>query len=196
MRPRTGTAVVEFDDALRRLTERTDPVPAWLGVMFALLVAGQLMVPASSRSGEVLAVLSWASWGVFALDFAVKLWLAPAKLHFLRTHWLPLLGLLLPTLRFLSFLRLLRLGRALPVARVLTSSSRAARSSGPLFRSRLGYLAGLASIATLVVGELAYLGEGGPGGTLPTFPSALPWRRPAWWRSPRPRTRRRSRASS
>jgi len=54
-----------------------------------------------------------AIWAVFVADFALKLWLAPRKLRFLRSHWLQLLGLLAPTLRLLSFLRLARLGRVL-----------------------------------------------------------------------------------
>ncbi len=64
-----------------------------------------------------------AIWAVFVADFALKLWLAPRKLRFLRSHWLQLLGLLAPTLRLLSFLRLARLGRVLSAARVLSASS-------------------------------------------------------------------------
>lgn len=170
-----GDADDELEERLRRLRERTDPFLTWLGLVFAVLVAAQFSVPATSTSGRVLTVVSWVIWAVFAVDFAVQLWLAPRKRTFLRRNWLSLLGLLLPTLRFFSFLRLLRLGRALPVARALTSTTRAARTSGRVFRGRLGYLLGLASIATLVVAELGYLSESGPGGTLPTFGAALLW---------------------
>lgn len=109
------------------------------------------------------------------LDFTAKLWLAPRKARFLRTHWISLLGLLVPTLRIFSFLRLARLGRALPAVRAVTTSTRAARSGTRLFRSCLSYLAGLTSIGTLTLAELAYLAESRPHGTLPTFWSALIW---------------------
>lgn len=173
--PPRGCDVEEFDDWLRQFTERTDPGLAWLGVVFALVAVAQLITPASDRAGQALNWVSWLIWAVFLLDFTAKLWLAPRKTRFLRTHWISLLGLLVPTLRIFSFLRLARLGRALPAVRALTTSTRAARSGTRLFRSRLSYLAGLTSIGTLTLAELAYLAESGPHGTLPTFWSALIW---------------------
>ncbi len=53
------------------------------------------------------------------LEFVANLWLAPRRLRFLRRHWLQAAAVVLPTLRLFRFLRLLRLGRALPAARVV-----------------------------------------------------------------------------
>lgn len=173
--PPRGCDEREFDDWVRRLTERTDPVMTWLGVVFALLVAAQFAMPTRSTMGTALSWAIWVIWGVFVVDFLLKFTVAPSKLGFLRTHWLTVLGLVLPAFRFLSFLRLLRLGRALPAARAFTTSSRLARNTGRLFRSRVGYLAGLTTIAILLIGEVGYVFENGPGGALPTFGSALLW---------------------
>jgi len=112
-----------FSAWLEQFTERTDPILSWLGVVFALLVAAQLGLPARHATARILSDVITAIWAVFVADFALKLWLAPRKLRFLRSHWLQLLGLLAPTLRLLSFLRLARLGRVLSAARVLSASS-------------------------------------------------------------------------
>jgi voltage-gated potassium channel len=164
-----------FDAWLAAAAERTDPVMAWLGVLFALLVGFQLVAHVRPPVGRALDLAGWLIWAVFVADFAVKLFLAPDRRRFLRRHWLQLLGLLLPTLRLLSFLRLLRLGRALPAARVLTTSYRSAGTARRLLRSRLSYLAGLATVLTIALAELAYLFEHPPGGTIPTFTDALVW---------------------
>jgi len=121
----------QFDAWLVEFTERTDPFLSWLGVVFALLVAAQLGLQTDRATGRVLGQAVQLVWVVFVADFAVKLWLAPHKLRFLRAHWLQLLGLLAPPLRLLSFLRLARLGRVLPVARVLASSYRPAPGVNP-----------------------------------------------------------------
>src|SRR5689334_21617382 len=94
----------EFEGWLVRITERTDPMMAWLGVLFALLVGFQLAVRVKPPMGRALDVAGWLIWAVFVVDFAVKLLLAPSKTLFVRRHWLQLLGLLLPTLRLFSFL--------------------------------------------------------------------------------------------
>ncbi|MGN6523370.1 MAG: hypothetical protein ACTHMZ_09280 [Actinomycetes bacterium] len=148
---------------------------AWLGVVFALLVGFQLVAQVKPVTGTVLNGIGWAIWGVFVLDFVAKLWLAPDRSVFLRRHWFQVLGLLLPTLRLFSFLRLLRLGRALPAARVLTTSYRSAGTARRLLGSRLAYLGGLAVVATIGLAELIYLFEHRDGGVIPTFVDALIW---------------------
>ncbi len=99
-----------------QFTEGTDPLLSWLGVVFALLVGAQLRLPTGSGRSAVLNEASTLTGAVFVADFGLKCWLAPRNLRFPRAHWLQLLGLLAPTLRLLSFLRLARQGRALPVA--------------------------------------------------------------------------------
>jgi len=164
-----------FSAWLEQFTERTDPILSWRGVVFALLVAAQLGLPARHATARILSDAITAIWAVFVAYSALKLWLAPRKLRFLRSHWLQLLGLLAPTLRLLSFLRLARLGRVLPAARVLSASYRTVGTAGQLVRSRVAYLAGLSSIAIVVVGELGYLFDGGPDRDLPTLQAALLW---------------------
>lgn len=166
----------EFDDWLRRATERADPAMAWLGILFALLVGYEIAVDLTPAAADTLQLAGWAIWGIFALEFGVKLWLAPSKRRFLRRHVVQAAGLLLPALRVLRLLRLARVGRALPAGRVVAASYRTAGSSRRLFRSRLGYLAALSSIATVALAELAYLFErDASGGIFASFGDALIW---------------------
>lgn len=176
-RPRAGgiDGQDSFEAWLSGMTERTDPVMAWLGVLFALLVGFQLAVDVRPPVGVALDAAGWLIWAVFLVDFLAKLTLAPHKALFLRRHWIQVLGLVLPTLRLLSFLRLLRLGRALPAARVLTTSYRSIGTARRLLRSRLGYLGGLATIATVALAELVYVFEHRPGGVIHGFTDALVW---------------------
>ena len=166
----------DFERWVRRATDRADPFMAWLGVLFALLVGFELAVPVSEPGSVVLSVVGWTIWGVFILEFATKLALAPRRGRFLRRHWLQALALLVPTLRVLGFMRLLRLGRALPAARVVSSSYRRFGTASRLIRSRLGYLGAIATVATLAVAQLAYLLERDvPAGAVSSFGDSILW---------------------
>jgi voltage-gated potassium channel len=162
----------EFEGWLERVTERADPFMAWLGVLFALLLGYELAVGVS----PALLAAGWAIWAVFALEFGVKLWLAPHRRRFLRRHWIQGAGLLLPALRILRLVRLLRLGRAFPAARVLSTSYRTAGSARRLLGSRLGYLAAVAAVFVVAAAQLAYLFErGAEGAIFDTFGDAVLW---------------------
>jgi voltage-gated potassium channel len=174
--PAKGCDEADFEHWLERMAERVDPAMAWLGVLFALLVGYEIAVELSPGASRALQIAGWAIWAVFALEFAAKLWLAPSKRGFLRRHAFQAAGLVLPFLRVLSFLRLARVGRALPAGRVLAASYRGAGSSRRLFRSRLGYLAAVSTIATVAVAELAFLFErDAQDGIFGSFGDALIW---------------------
>jgi voltage-gated potassium channel len=162
----------QFEAWLEEALERADPFMAWLGVLFALLV-GYELTPAAQR---VLTAAGWVIWAVFAVEFLGQLWVAGNRRRFLRRHWFRVVGLLVPTLRVLRFVRLLRLGRALPAARVVTSSYRAAGTARRLLRSRLLYLGALSAVVAVAAAELAYLFERDvDGGVFSSFGDAVLW---------------------
>ena len=166
----------EFEEWVERITERADPFMAWLGILFALLVGYELAVDLTPRAGRVLEIAGWAIWTAFALEFLAKLLLAPRWTVFMRRHWFQGLALLLPTLRVLRFVRLLRLGRAFPAARVVSSSYRAAGTARRLFRSRLAYLGALVVVGAVGVAELAFVFERGEDdAAFASFGDALLW---------------------
>lgn len=149
---------------------------AWLGVLFALLVGYDIAVDLSDSAARALTIASWAIWAVFAAELLAKLWVAPNRLRFLRRHWIQVLGLLVPWLRFLRFLRLARAGRALPAARIVSSSYRSVGSARRLLRSRLGYLGAISTVVAVAVAEIAYIFERAePNGVFSSFGDALLW---------------------
>lgn len=149
---------------------------AWLGVLFALLVGFEIAADPRPPWSRIVEWVSWAIWGIFALEFAIQLWLAPDRRLFLRRHWWQPPMIVIPTLRVFRFLRLVRLGRAFPAGRILSSSYRAAGTAKALLRSRTGYLAGLAVVATVAVAELVYLFErDAREGIFDGFGDALLW---------------------
>ena len=164
-----------YERWLARQTERLDPVMAFLGILFTLIVAFQLADPQLSEPwADGFDAAVWALWGVFVIDFLAKLVAAPSALRFLRRHWLTVVMLLVPTLRLLRFAALIRLGRGLPAARVVTTSYRAAGVARTLLRSRTSFLAAATAVATLAVAQLAWLTERGRD-TFGTFGDALLW---------------------
>ena len=107
----------DFERWLGTVSERADPLMAWLGVVFALVVGYPLVVDLSPPTERALQPVGWAIWVVFLADLLGKLWLAPDRWRFLRRHWLAVVMLVVPTLRLLRLAALLRLGRAPPAAR-------------------------------------------------------------------------------
>lgn len=176
LQPRWERTETQFDDWAAAATERADPFMAWLGLLFALLVGYEIAVDLSGGAATAVEVTSWVIWAIFATEFFTKLWLAPRRLVYLKSHWWQPLFLLLPFLRVLSFLRLARAGRALPASRVLSSSYRVIGTARYLLRSRLAFLAGLSVLAVIALAELAYVFERDVANSIfDGFGSALLW---------------------
>src|SRR5205823_2818796 len=51
-------------------------------------------------------------WGVFAIDFAAELFVAPQKLRYLKRHWLVAISLAVPVVRIARLAALFRVARA------------------------------------------------------------------------------------
>lgn len=60
---------------------------------------------------EFFGIVSWTVWGVFAFDFAARLYLADDARSYAVKHWYDVLLIGLPVLRPLRLLRLLALAR-------------------------------------------------------------------------------------
>ena len=165
-----------FEVWLADVLERADPAMAWLGVLFALLVGYELAVELSAGAARVLTIIGWVIWAIFLAELLAHLYVAPHRLRYLRRHWFQVLAVLVPTLRFLRFARLLRLGRALPAARVVTSSYRVAGTARKLLGSRLRYLLATTAVVIVAVAELGFLLERQSGNSsFSSFGDAVLW---------------------
>jgi voltage-gated potassium channel len=128
-----------------------------------------------------LEALSLGIWGLFVLEFLVRLTLAPRKLAFLRRSWLTLLSLLLPALRVVrvarvvGLLRASRATRGLRLVKVLSAMNRGMRALGAsMARRGLGYVLALTAVV-LVGGAAGIYAFEREEGTLTDFGSALWW---------------------
>jgi voltage-gated potassium channel len=117
---------------------------AWLAIVVAELVHG--VDPLLSRIGVGL-------WGLFIAEFLLRFTLAPAKQTFLRRNWLTAIALLLPALRLVRGLSILRAGRALRglrLVRIVGTANRGMNTlRATLRRRQFGFVSGL---TLLVIG--------------------------------------------
>ncbi len=97
-----------------------------------------------------LEIVSTIIWIIFILDFALKFWLAPEKIEYLKRNWLTAIALALPALRVwrvLRVFRIFRVVRGLRFVRLLTSLNRGMKALGASFSQRgFGYVVVLSII--------------------------------------------------
>jgi voltage-gated potassium channel len=147
----------------------------WLALLILELTRGL---------SPLLAVMSAVIWGIFIIDFAVRLFLARSKTVYLRRNWLVAISLAVPAFRVLRVVRTVGVLRAAPVVRgvrlvrVVGSLNRGMSALGKsLGRRGLGYVVALTILLTLggAAGMYAFERDlpGGPG--LPDYPTALWW---------------------
>jgi voltage-gated potassium channel len=150
--------------------ERWEHVTAYpltvLSVLFIVVYAWPILDPAMEphvrRTCEIGDVLIW---GLFGIDFVMRLGLARRKRGFLRTHWFDLAVLILP---FLRPLRALRLINALRVIN---------RRAAAWTRGSLAVYVVATTVLLVLTGALAVLDaeRGRPGSTIETYSEALWW---------------------
>ncbi|MEU3525092.1 potassium channel family protein [Streptomyces sp. NPDC038707] len=139
-----------------------------LGLAVAFAVAYAVPIVDASAGRPLTAActgVEWAVWGAFALDYLVRLALAPHRKRFVRRHWLDLCAVVLPVLQPLRLLRL--------VSTLLLVGRRARMA--PQIRLTT-YVVG-AVIGLLMFGSLAVLSveRESPHGNIRTLGDAVWW---------------------
>ncbi len=151
---------------MTRWERRTELPLVALAVAFLAAYAWPVLDPALGRPWTlVCAAVVWASWVVFAIDYAVRLVQAGDRRHWFVTHLLDLAVIALPLLRPLRLLRLVSLVRLLN------------RSASATLRGRVGLYVAVGSTLMGFVAALAVLDaeRDAPGASITTFGNA------AWW---------------
>lgn len=118
----------------------------WLALLVLEFVTG---------GSALISLFSLVIWGVFLLDFLLRLALAPRKGRYLRRNWLTAISLLIPALRvvriarFARLFQLARTARGLRLLRVVTSLNRSMKALGATMRRRgFGYVLALTVLVT------------------------------------------------
>jgi voltage-gated potassium channel len=148
-----------------RWEHRTEWPLAAVAVVFLAIYTEQVLGRPHGHAAWLLWLVNWVAWGLFVLDYLVRLYLAPNRREWFRHHLLDLLVVALPLMRPLRLLRLVVLVGVLQ------------RAVGTAVRGRI-LIYTLAGIAMLIyVASLAMYDQerGAPGAKIDSFGEALWW---------------------
>jgi voltage-gated potassium channel len=150
---------------LRRWEQKLDLPLTALAVVFLGAYAWPILDPELSRTLTTLCSWTvWATWGLLAADYLVRLRLAESRWAFIRGNPIDLASIALPLLRPLRLLRLVTLLSALN------------RYAGNSLRGRVGvYLVGSVTLIVFVGGLAMLDTERGHGGPIDSFGDSLWW---------------------
>lgn len=139
-----------------------------LSVVFAVALVVPLVAEVAATTRAALETVMWFIWAAFVVEYLTLFYLAPDRLHMVRTYVLDLVIIVVPFLRPLRILRLLRLVSVL--ARAGVAFRRV--STRPGFRSFL-----LVALGVVVAGAgaLYAVERGQPGANIHSFGDALWW---------------------
>lgn len=97
------------DELRARWERRTDPVLLALAAAMVPLIVGPYVSELSGALERWFLIGDIIIWVVFAVDLAVRVWLAENRRRFLLAHWAEVLIVIVPVFRPLRLLRLLLL---------------------------------------------------------------------------------------
>jgi voltage-gated potassium channel len=151
--------------------------------MFALslLIIPLLVIPAvadlSPTAERSILTVDLILWAVFAVEYGIRLYLAPAKGRFVRSNLIDLVVVVVPFLRPLRIARTARLMRLIRLARIGVFVLRAlAAARRVLSHHRLHYSLLIVTLITLGAGVLVWLVERGePEANITSLGDGLWW---------------------
>lgn len=162
---------MQSDERLKRIEQVTDVPLLILALVMVPLLLAPLILDLSHPAENALLAADWTIWAFFAVDFAVKLAVAPRRIEYARGHWLEAAMVVLPFLRPLRALRLLR------VARLLTVVGLNAQIIRDILSSRgTQFVAAMVSlIAVAGAGLVLAVENNADGANITSFGDALWW---------------------
>ena len=122
----------ELFESVERATELPMLVLA-VAILPLLLLPLVLELPPAAET--TVFALDWVIWAAFGLELGVKTYLAPARVRYLRAHWVDVLIVIVPFLRPLRVARSARALRALRLIRIGVFALRLRASSGIILDS-------------------------------------------------------------
>jgi len=162
---------VKSEERLRQLERLTELPLTMLALVMIPLLLAPLVVDLSPAVEQALIAGDWFIWAAFAVDYGVKLTVAPRPFEYARRHWAQGLVVFLPFLRPLRLLALLRLGRLAAAAGLNVQLLRSLASQ----RGTSFVLAAVVVIA-IAGATVTFLAErGADAGNIRTFGDALWW---------------------
>jgi voltage-gated potassium channel len=148
------------------LWERRSEWPlALIAVVFLSIYSVQVLARPHGHEGRVLWLASWLAWGLFVIDYVVRLILASNRRQWFAEHLFDLLIVAVPVIRPLRLLRLVVLVGALQ------------KAIGDTFRGRILVFTVTGAVLFIYVASLAILQteRAQPGATIDSFGKAVWW---------------------
>ncbi|MBI4498146.1 MAG: ion transporter [Chloroflexi bacterium] len=164
-------------ELLARVSDWLDaPLSLLAFVMLGLLIL-ELTVELSPAWAARVVQAQLAIWVIFAAAFLLEFALAPAKVQYLKTHWLTAISVALPALRAVRVFRAARALRGLRLIRLVTTFNRGTGAIEQIFRrGQFGYVAALTLIVTITAAAGAsYFERGAPQASITTLGDAVWW---------------------
>jgi voltage-gated potassium channel len=168
----------ERSEVLQQLEDWLEAPMLVLGLIWLVL----LVIEFTRGLSPLLETVGTVIWVIFILDFAVKFFLAPHKINYLKSNWLTAIALAVPALRVFRVVRVIRLlrvtraARGLRLVRVITSLNRGMKALGAsMGRRGFGYVIVLTTIVILTGAAGMYAFENEVPAGLPSYTEALWW---------------------
>jgi voltage-gated potassium channel len=98
---------MDTETKLQRWERHAEWPLAAAAVLFLVLFSRQVLAQPQGREAHIVWAVNWAIWGLFVLDYVVRLCLADNRWHWFLRHLLDFAIVTLPLLRPLRLLRLL-----------------------------------------------------------------------------------------
>lgn len=135
------------------LYDRLHPVMSALGLLFLVLVLAETAAREGMPLHTALLVASWLLWFVFAVEYVLRLVIAPSTARFLRRTWWQLAFLAVPFLTMLRALLVLRLGRP---TRVMLAAIRGSTSARATLSGRAAWIGVVTTIVVFAAADLLH----------------------------------------
>jgi voltage-gated potassium channel len=163
--------------AFERFSRAVDGPMMVLALAMVPLIVVPLVYDLSPAADGALLAIDYMVWAAFAVEYAVKLWLAPSRWRFFKTSIPDLIIVVVPMLRPLRLLRSVRLLRLLRFARLAAFAVEGIHEARGILRQRglswvLLIVAGLNVVAAALV--LTFERDV-PNSNIRSYPDALWW---------------------
>jgi voltage-gated potassium channel len=156
---------MDTETKLQRWERHAEWPLAAAAVLFLVLFSRQVLAQPQGREAHIVWAVDWAIWGLFVVDYVVRLCLADNRWHWFLRHLLDFAIVTLPLLRPLRLLRLLVLIEALQ------------KAIGDAFRGRIVVYTVSGVVLLIYTSSLAVFDKERylPGATINSFGKALWW---------------------
>jgi voltage-gated potassium channel len=162
---------------LQRFEIRTAIPLLVLSLAIIPLLIAPVIFELSKTAETMLLAADWTIWGVFVVEYGIRLYLAEAKSKFVRKNKLDLVVILLPFLRPLRVVRSARAMRVLRAARAATFLGRGLNAAREILtRHKLHYAIAFTAVVMLAAGVLVdSLESEVASGNIKSFGDAMWW---------------------